>query len=134
MSKVNKNIVRVVIGIKLLLLVGMTISIIAIGKQQYTFQVSDIPEHKDLLKEKEGVVLGLITFLIPLLLSLIIDFKELKKEVLKGKWYLLTLSLIVAYVLINQLKMYDYVGILIAVVMTIGLILMLRKQKHLFEK
>ncbi len=134
MSKANRNIIRIIIGVKLLLLVGMTISIIAIAKQQCTFQMSDIPEHKDLLKEKEGGVLGLITFLIPLLLSLIVDFKELKKEVLKGKWYLLTISLMVAYILINQLKVYDYVGMLIAVVMTIGLILILRKQKYLFEK
>lgn len=132
MSNINKNIIRIVIGIKLLVLVGMIISIATISYQQFTFQTSAFPEHKDFLKEKEGVILGIFLLSIPLVLSVIIDFKEQKKNVLNGRWYLLTLLLLLGYILVNQLKGH-YSGVVISVGMAVGLVLIIRKQNQLLR-
>ena len=130
MSKVNRNIIRTAMGIKLLLLIGMIISIVSIGYQQLKFQNSEFPEHADFLKEKEGAVLIMTIFLIPWLLSLIVDFKELKKESLKSKWYIMTVLLLIGYFINFQLKN-EIVSYLIAISMTVGLIFIIRKQKRI---
>lgn len=130
MRKVNRNIIRIFIGVKILVLTGMLISIVAIGEQQFSYHVSDVPEHKEFLKEKKGVVFGLFMFLIPIAISLIVDFREQKKELLKGKWYIVTLSLVLGYVLINQLKGH-YLGYIIAALMALGYIYTIRQQKQL---
>jgi len=127
MIKLNRNIVRVAIGIKALILTGVLISIVAIGYDQYSLSSSTFPENNQLAEKKEGVLLYLILFLVPLVLSVIIDFKEQKDAFLKGKWYLITLGLIVFYILLNQLKGH-YTALILAGIMIIALSTVLRKQ------
>lgn len=126
MGKSSKNIIRIVIGIKFLYTTLIIISIIFIEIQQLTYHTSSIPEHTDFLKEKEGVTLTMIIFLIPILLSLIIDFKELKKELLKTKWYIITTLYFVGYVLISQLKNH-YIQYVIVIGMIVVSIFIIRK-------
>jgi hypothetical protein len=129
MSEANKTIIRVIIAIKFLVLAGMIISIAVIGYQQFAFYTSDFPEHKDFFREQGGVTLGLFLFLIPLVLSLVIDFKEVKRKVLRGKWYILTLLLLIGYILISQLQGH-YSVFFIATGMAVVLVLIIRKQNR----
>ncbi|HEY5747859.1 MAG TPA: hypothetical protein VIU12_17415 [Chryseolinea sp.] len=129
MNEASKNIIRVVIAIKLLLLMGMIISITVIGYQQFTFRTSDFPEHRDFFREQEGVALSLFLFLIPLALSLVVDFKEVKMKGLKGKWYILTLLLLIGYTLIRQLQGH-YLVFFVATGMAVALVLIIRKQNR----
>mgnify|MGYP000272670858 CR=1 FL=1 len=130
MDKLSRNIIRGIICVKSLVITAFLISMVVIGYRQFRFYSSGFPEHQDFAKEKEGVVFGMFFYLLPLILSLLIDFKEQKNATLKGKWYLLTLSLIVLYILINQLKENHYIGLSIAVVMAVILVLTIRKQNQ----
>ena len=130
MSNISRNIIRGAIAIKLLILVAFSISVIAVSYEQYNLNSSDFPENRQMAENKEGVIFYMILFLVPLALSVIVDFKEQKSAVLKGKWYLLTLSLITLYVWINQLKGQHYVGLSIATAMTVILALTIRKQNQ----
>lgn len=132
MSQASRNIIRIVIAIKLLILTGMFVSIIAVGYQQLTYLSSDFPEHQDFLKEKEGVTLGLFLFSIPLVLSLIIDFKEVKANVLNREWYILTLLLLLGYILLSQLQGH-YSGLFIALGMVVALVIIIRRQRQLLK-
>lgn len=132
MSQASRNIIRIVIAIKLLILTGMFISIIAVGYQQLTYLSSDFPEHKDFLKEKEGVTLGLFLFSIPLVLSLVIDFKEVKANVLNREWYILTLLLLLGYILLSQLQGH-YSGLFIALGMVVALVIIIKRQHQLLK-
>ncbi|AUS04918.1 hypothetical protein C1A40_05290 [Tamlana carrageenivorans] len=132
MNKLKRNIIKVTITIKLLLSLAMLISILSIGYQQVTFQLSGVPEHEDLLKEKEGVVFQLILFLIPIIISLIVDFKALKNNTLQKKWFLVTSILVLSYIIINFLNGH-FSGFLIAISLSFGLLFILFRNKHINE-
>ena len=132
MNRLKRNIIKVVITIKLLLSFAMLVSILSIGYQQTTFQLSGIPEHEDLLKEKEGVVFRLILFLMPIIISLIIDFKALKNNTLQKKWFLLTCVLVLSYIVINLLNGH-FAGLLIAITLSFGLLFILFRNKPIQE-
>lgn len=130
MKKSRKYVIRFVIGLKSLLGIGLLIGLSLRLSDQYAYFTSDFPEHEHFAKENSPIIWSVILFLIPLIISLIVDFKEQKKGLLKEKWYIITLSLVVGYVLINQLKGH-YLGYIIATVMAIGYINTIRKQKQL---
>ena len=130
MNKFNENIIRVVIAIKLLVLLVFLISVIAVGVEQYNLSSSDFPENKKIEESKSGIAFYMILFLLPLLLSVIVDIKEQKHAVLKRQWYFLTLFLIACYTLINQLKEQHFIGLSIAAVMAVFLFLAIRKQNQ----
>ena len=133
MNKLKRNIIKITITIKLLLSLVMLVSIIFIGYQQTTFQLSDVPEHEDLLKEKEGVVFQIILFLIPIIISLIIDFKVLKNTALQKQWFLLTSVLVLSYIIINLLNGH-FSRLLIAVSISFSLLFILFRNKPIHCK
>lgn len=102
--------------------------------QQFVFQTSNFPEHKGFLEEKKGVALMMGLILIPLLLSLIIDFRERKNILLNKTWYSINLLLIIGYIAISQLDRQHSIKLVIAASMTVMIILLIKKQKKLCKE
>ncbi len=118
----TKSIIGVIIFIKMLLIVAFLTSILAISYSQFRYYSSDFPEHIDLAKEKEGVAFGMSIYLLPIILSVVVDFKEVRNPKLNGKWYLLTLILILFYALNYKLRLSDTIGLLMATVISLVLV------------
>jgi hypothetical protein len=133
MNKLRRIIIRINIAVKLLLSTGMIMSIIAIGCQQMKFQVSGIPEHEDLLKEYEGVVLKLVFFIFPVIVSLVIDFKELKSNSLQNRWYLIAGIVVLNYIIIKSLNSH-FIILVIEGFLGVGLLLVIFWQNKFSEK
>ena len=130
MSKFRRNIIRVVIVIKSLLMIGILIGLIARVSDQYIYCTSGSPEHEAFAKLNGKIMLRGLLILILFFFSVIVDFKEQKNAVLKGKWYLLTLAVIACCILINQLKE-SYADLIGAIGMIIGFTMIIRKQNQL---
>lgn len=113
-------------------LVAIVISIVVIGYDQYKFSNSSFPEYIDLAKERAGVPYKMLFFSLPLLLSIVIDFKELKHYYLKRGWYLLTLLILIFYLLLRLFSGSDWGYILagIIVVVLAAIILRYRRNVH----
>jgi hypothetical protein len=129
----NKNIIRITIGIKLLISIVFLISLFMIGIDQQNLGDSGFPENQDVAVEKEMTLFRVLILLLPIVVSIFIDIKEQKVAMLKGRWYLLTSLLIVFYVIVNQLKGH-YAALILAVVLTISLALIIRKQRQFIGK
>jgi hypothetical protein len=104
-----------------------------IGIDQQNLGDSGFPENQDVAVEKEMTLFRVLILLLPIVVSIFIDIKEQKVAMLKGRWYLLTSLLIVFYVIVNQLKGH-YAALILAVVLTISLALIIRKQRQFIGK
>lgn len=129
MNKIHRNIVWLFLVIKSLLIIGISIGLIMRLFDQYTYTTSGVPEHQDFAKANGEVLFRGLSFVLSLILSVIVDFKEQKSATLKKWWYLLTLFIILCYILISQLKN-GYLSLITVGTLTVVLIIILQRQKR----
>jgi H+/Cl- antiporter ClcA len=131
MEKNRKYIISIVFALKVLLCIGFLVGLFLRFLDQVTFWTSGFPEHDSFAKKNGRVILGMIPLLIPLMASLVVDFRELKKESLRRKWYLVTTGLVLGYFLICRVNSH-YFEFIISVFMTL-LIIWIIRQQHVVE-
>jgi hypothetical protein len=127
MKKTRRYIIGIVIALKVLLCVGRLLGLILRLLDQITFLTSGFPEHKSFAKKNSQVILGVIPILIPLIASLVVDFREHKKESLRNNWYFISTGLVIGYVLISRINSH-YLEYIVSVFMTLPYIYIMCKQ------
>lgn len=128
MSKLMENTIRLVIGIKSIIILLSVISISFILADKCMIDNSGFPENESLSQNNNAKLFLMIACSFPLFLSIFIDGKELKNKILGNRWYALNLFIIIVYAFILLVHKQS-LSVWACTVLTIGIILILVRMK-----